>query len=108
MARWPHAQHGALAREEGEGEQGLTVRYQALGGVSRNGEARAEIGEGGIEKMAHELRKNGWSRARGSNGDGGAMRARSGGERARERARRRAWSGGGSGECAGAVHGRRG
>jgi len=52
-ARW-RAGHtrsdGALAGEEGEGERGLTVRYQVLGGVSHNGEARAELGEGGIEE----------------------------------------------------------
>jgi len=40
----------ALVGEEGEGERGLTVCYQALRGVSRNGEARAELGEGGIEE----------------------------------------------------------
>ena len=64
--------------------------------------------------MARALSKNSRSGARGSNGDDGAVRAWSGGERARERerererARRRARSGGGNGECAGAVHGWRG
>ena len=52
-ARW-HAGHtrsdGAPAGEEGEGEQGLTVRYQALGGLFHNGEERAGLGEGGIEE----------------------------------------------------------
>ena len=52
-ARW-HAGHmrgdGALAGEETEGGRGLTVHYQALEGVSHNGEARAELGEGGIHE----------------------------------------------------------
>jgi len=45
---WWRAGHtrggGALVGEESEGERGLTVRFQALGGVSRNGEVRAELG----------------------------------------------------------------
>ena len=41
---------GALTGEECEGEQGLTVRYQALEGLFCNGKARAELGEGGIEE----------------------------------------------------------
>ena len=52
-ARW-RAGHtcggGAVAGEESVGERGLTVRYQAVGGVSRNGKAWAELEEGGIDE----------------------------------------------------------
>ena len=48
--------------------------------------------------MARALRRNVRSRARGSNGNGGAVRTWSEGERARERARRHARSGGKNGE----------
>jgi len=57
-ARW-HVGHtrggGALAEEESEGKRGLTVHYQVLGGVSRNSEARAELGERGIDEWLARL-----------------------------------------------------
>ena len=84
-ARW-RAGHtrgdGVLAGGESEGEWVLTVCYQVLRGVARNGKARAKLEEGN-RRMAHALRRNGRSGARSCNGDGGALCARSGGERAR-------------------------
>ena len=49
--------------------------------------------------MARALRRNGRSGARSSNSDGGALRARSGGERAREGEWASANGCGGGGEC---------
>ena len=48
--------------------------------------------------MARALRRNGRSGARSSNGDGGALRARSGGERAREEEQLSVNGSGGGGE----------
>jgi len=57
------------------------MRYQTLGSVFRNGEARAELEEGRIGEW-----RTRWGerprRSSGSNGDDGALRARSEGERA--------------------------
>jgi len=86
-AQW-HAGHtrggGGLAGEESEGERGLTVHHQALGGVSCNDEVRGGARRGRNQRKDRALRRNGRSGARSSNDDGGALRTQSGGERARE------------------------
>jgi len=74
---------GALAEEETR-RAGLTMPHLTLGRVFRNSGARAELG-GDESKNGARTGEERPRRSSGSNSDGGALRVRSEGERARER-----------------------